>query len=255
MSDVNTEYFSFQVRVYIGKRNADGSRAPARWVFDASTLDTKQAVSREKKKESWSGQRTTAATMNSGSEITGTLTLGQINTDLAALAVDGQRVDVAAGAVTNELIGDVKAGDVWFLNYAKVSNLELKDGTTPTPVALVENTDYTVNLDLGVVQFMTTKTGVKATAYDYAAFSLATILAGDNTDYYLAFAGLNTVDGATQQVRGELYNVSLSAAETMSYINASFGEMQLPFEAKSDPVRQVDPKWGPYGRLILAAGA
>lgn len=241
------EYFSMQGRVYIGPRNPNGSREPARWVFDSSLLETAQSVDREEKQESWSGQRTVAATMNTKKGMTGNLTLGQLCTDNAALALDGERVEVVSGSVAGEAIGDVVAGDVWPLDYAAVSDLQMETGAA---VALVEDTDYTVDETLGVITFLATKAGVTAD-YDYAAQSLVTAFTSQNQDYYILFAGLNTVDGTSTKCRGELYNLTMNPAENFGYIQASFGDLALSFIAKMDPVRQIDPKFGPFGRLIL----
>lgn len=252
---MKTEYFSMQGRVYIGKRNPDGSRAPARWVYDSSVLETKQSVTRDERQESWSGSRGVAATMNTKKSMTIGLTLGQLNSDIAAIALDGVRVDIAAGSATGEPIGNVVAGDVIALAFADVSALALVDGTTPTPVALVENTDYTLNAEVGVLTFLTAKTGVVATGYDYAAHSLVTAFSAANEDHYILFAGLNTVDGATMHCRGEIYNVTMDPAETFGLIQPTFGDLTLSGTAKLDPFRQQDPKWGPYGRLFLIDSA
>ena len=246
-----TEYFSMQGRVFIGIRNPDGSRMPARWVYDASVMETTQTKETEDKKESWSGERGLAATRATGRTMNLNITLGQLNTDNAALALEGARVEVTTGTVTGEIIGAVKAGDVWPLAYAAVSDLELEDSTS---AALVLDTDYTVDEDLGLIFFLTTKAGVKGD-YEYAAHSIVTAFNGPSKDYYVLFGGLNTVDGSSGRCRGEIYNVSLSPAETFGFIQDAFGELALTGKAKMDPFRRADPNWGPYGRLILIDAA
>lgn len=247
-----TEYFSMQGRVYIGKRNADGSRDPARWVYDSSVLEVKQTRDREERQESWSGSKAVAATMGGKRSLSFNLTLGQLNSDIAALALDGVRVDIVAGSVTGEAIGDVAPGDVVALNFAAISNLVMADGAA---AALVLDTDYTVDEALGVVTFLTAKTGVNATGYDYAAHSLVTMGNSANEDHYIIFAGLNTVDGATTRCRGELYNLTLNPAETFGFVQSSFGDLSLSGIGKMDQFRQVDPQWGPFGRLHLIQAA
>lgn len=242
-----TEYFSMQGRVYVGDVNADGSWAPAKWVYDASTLSTKMTKETEEKKESYLGQRGTAAVRPTGTSLEVSLTLGQINTDTMAMATDGVRVDIASGTVTAESVGTVAAGNVVALEFSAVSDLVLKDGTADL---LVENTDYTTDLDLGIVTFLTAKTGVTA-AYDYAAHSVATMLNGPSKDRYVLFAGLNTVEGSVLRCRGEIYRVGFNPAEELAFIQDAFGELSLTGKAKVDPVRQPSAKFGPYGRVIL----
>lgn len=241
-----TEYFSFQGKVYTGKRNSNGSRAPSRWVYDNSQLDIALTKDQDTKNESWSGSRARAATLATGRSMQVALTLGQINNDNLALATDGVKVDVAAGSVADETIGTVAAGDVVALDYVLISNLALtKTGAT----ALVEDTDYTLDATLGLLTFLTAATGVTGD-FDYGAHSPISLLEGDNSEYYLIFIGINTVTGTNKLMRAELNRIAWNPAETLPLINESFGELQLTGEALIDPVRQGDNKFGPFGRLI-----
>lgn len=242
------EYFSMQGKVYIGLRNADGTRQPARWVYDSSKLEWAQSVSEEEQDESWSGQRGLAATLKTKKGLQVNLTLGQLNTDNAARAMSGVATDVAAGTVTAEPIGDVKAGDVVALAYGAVSAEALKDGAS---AALVAGTDYTINADTGVISFLTAKTGVVASSYSYGVHSIVTALSQNAPNVYVVFDGENTVDGASMKVRGEVYNVVFNPASTMSWINDNFGSMELQGKARVDPFRQPDPKWGPFARVLM----
>ncbi|MEI2428692.1 hypothetical protein RDV84_00170 [Lysobacter yananisis] len=247
MADI-TEYFSMQGRVYLGLRNADGSRQPARWVYDSSTLNWAMTSERAEKTESNTGVRGVAATMKTSRSMAVNLTLGQLNTDNLALATDGTRIEVAAGTVTNEVLGSVKAGDVIALDYAVVSDLALVDGTA---APLVAGTDYELNPKTGILQFFTTKAGVKASTYDYGAHSIVTAMSALSRDYYVLFDGLNSVDGAEMVCRGEVHRVSFSPAGELGFIQDEFGQIELEGQAKSDPFRQRDPKWGPFARAML----
>lgn len=249
---LQTEYFSMQGRIYIGPRNADGTRAPARWVYDSSVLNWTQTVESETITESWSGNRGVAARLTNSRQMTVNLNLRQLNLDNAALALQGVRVDIPSGTVLNETIGDVAPGNVVALEYAAVSALTLVDGAA---AALVEDTDYTSSLSTGVITFLTTKTGVKASTYTYAAHSLVTALNGGSKDYYLLFDGVNTVDGTTTKCLGEVYKINFSPASEFGYIQDSFGEMAIEGEALVDSVRQSDPKWGPFARVKLIGPA
>lgn len=248
MADI-TEYFSGQGRVMIGPRHADGSRGPARWIYDASQLEMKMSAEVEEKNESWSGARGLAATMASKKTLDVDLTLGQLNTDIVALATSGQRTEVSGGSVTDEVIGDVKPGEVFALDHVLVSALVIKDGSGN----LTANTDYTVNTATGIVTFLTAKTGVKAD-YSYKAYSVATLLDGASKDWYVLFDGLNTVDGAQLKVRAEIHRVSFAPAQSMGLIQESFNDLQMTGKAKIDPVRQGDAKWGGFARVILVDG-
>ncbi|MBH1529791.1 hypothetical protein I5T99_12080 [Stenotrophomonas maltophilia] len=248
-----TEYFSLQGRVYLGLRNADGSRAPARWAYDASVLELTMSSTRETKKESWSGVRGVGATMTTERNLGVNLTLGQLNTDHLALATDGTRMELAAGSAANEAIGTVKPGDVVALEYAAISALALEGGAPAAPLVL--DTDYTVNLTTGIITFLTAKTAVVAKTYEYAAHSLVKVFESTKSEYYVLFDGVNSVDGTTMRFRGEVHRVTFPASETLSLIHDTFGEIALTGEAKIDPVRQADPRFGLYARALLVDAA
>lgn len=241
----NAEYFSMQGRVIIGVRNADGTRKPGRWVYDASKLEWAMSANTDKKTESWSGSRGTAATLKTSKELKVNLTLGELNTDNAALIASGTRIDVATGTVTAEVVGDVAIGDYTALDFAATSDVVLTDDQA---AVLVEGTDYTINVDTAVVTWLSANTGVTA-AYSYAAHSIVTALNGNTPDYYVLFSGANTVDGTAKKVRGEVHRLSFDPG-TLPFIQDSFGELDLSGEAKIDPVRQADPNWGGYARVI-----
>ena len=243
-----TEYFSMQGRVYIGPRNPDGSRGPARWVYDAGVLSWQQEVEKETKNESWTGIRGKAATLTTARNLNGTLRLEQLNTDNMALATQGVVVEIVAGAATAETIGDVQPGDVVALQFGVVTNLAMEDGVA---APLVEDTDYTINADTGVIQFLTARTGVEVTGYDYGAHSIVTALNGGVKDVYILCDGLNTVDGTDMKTLSEVHRVNISPAGEIGFIDESFGALELEWEALVDPVRQPDPQWGPYARVKM----
>jgi hypothetical protein len=244
MTDL-TEYFSFQGQIFIGQRNADGTRQPARWVFDGSALSWALSVKTEDKRESWSGTRGLAARLKTERDMTIKVTLGQLNLSNLVNASDGSRVDIVSGTASGEAIGSVAAGDVWALKYSAVSAVVL---TATGPVTLVLNTDYTYNADTGVIKFLTTKTGVTA-AYSYAAHSVVTAFTGGNLAWYLLFDGMNTVVGAEGKVVGEVYNISWDPASEITWINEAFGDLPLSGKAMLDPYRQGDAQYGGYARV------
>jgi hypothetical protein len=245
---LTTESFSMQGRVSIGKRNADGSRMPAQWLANASTLEWDFAVETDDAIESFSGARGVLDQLDKSKKMTVKITITQLNDNNAALALGGNVVPVTGGTATSEEIGDVKAGDVVALQFAKVSALTLA-GTAPA--APVLDTDYTLNADTGILTFLTDCTGVSASTYTYAAHSLVTALTAAPQDYYVLFDGQNTVRGAKGLCRGEVNRIGFAPADALGLITDSFGNINLSGEARIDPVRLTDPKYGGYARLML----
>lgn len=243
-----TESFSMQGMVSIGPRNADGSRGPARWVANASSLEWGWTVETDEALESYSGARGVLDELDKSKKMTVKVTITQLNDNNAALAMGGNVVPITGGTVTDEDIGDVDVGDVVALDFAKVSALTLA-GTAPA--APVLDTDYTLNADTGVMKFLTKCTGVKASTYTYAAFSVVTALTSGAKDYYVLFDGQNTVRGAVGLCRGEVNRVAFSPTDTLGLITDAFGNINLSGSAKIDPYRMNDPKYGGFARLIL----
>lgn len=246
-----TESFSMQGKVSLGLRNADGTRAPAQWVSDASTLEWDFTVETDDQIESFSGARGLQAQLDKSKKMNVKLTLTQLNDANAALATAGTVNSITGGTATAENIGDVAPGDTVALEYAKVSALTLS-GTAPASPQV--DVDYTVNTDTGILTFLTACTGVTAN-YTYAASSIVTALTSLAKDYYVLFDGMNTVRGAVGKVRGEVHRISFSPANAVNLIGDSFGTIEVSGAARVDPVRAADPKYGGYARLMLVDGA
>lgn len=242
-----TEFFSMQGKVALGLLNSDGTRQPARWAYDASTLEWNLSADESEKTESSSGSRGLAATLKTKKSLEVKLTLNQINDDNAALAVNGTVVPVTTGTVSAEAIGDVKAGDMVALDFAKVSAVVLS-GTAPAAPAL--DTDYVLNPATGVITFLTDCTGVEC-AYSYAAHSLVTVFSSKSPNMYVLFDGENTVDGAIGLARGEVYKIVFSPAATLGFIQDDFGSMELTGKARFDNTRAGNDRYGGYARLML----
>jgi len=247
---LNPEYFSMQGRVALGLRNADGSRGPARWVYDSSALEWNFSQDQDEQNESWSGARGLAATLTTKESLSVKLTLQQLNDDNAALASAGTVVQVTTGTVTAEPLPIGKVGDMIALEYAKVSDVELTGGaggTTP----LVEDTDYTLNAATGVITYLTAQATAPHAAYTYAAHSIITALSQRSQEFWVLFDGENTVDGATGLCRGEVHRISFPPASTLALINSSFATLELTGKARVDPVRINNSRYGGYARLML----
>lgn len=247
---LNAEYFSMQGRLALGIRNADGSRGPARWVFDTSTLEWNFTQDQDEQNESWSGARGLAATLPTKKSLSVKLTLNQLNDDNAALASAGVVVAVTTGTVTAEPLPIGKVGDMVALEYAKVSDVELTGGVAGT-TPLVENTDYTLNAATGVITYLTAQANAPHAAYSYGAHSIITAITGKRPEFWVLFDGENTVDGAIGLCRGEVNRVSFPPASTLALINSSFGTLELTGKALVDPMRISNSRYGGYARLML----
>lgn len=246
----NREVFSFQGKVALGIRNSDGSRQAARWAGNASVCELDMTEDQDEQVDSFTGTRGVYGTLPTKKTLKVKLTLTEVNDDNTAIGLGGQKVSVDAGTVTGEPLPVGKVGDMFALDFAKVSSVDITGGaggTTP----LVLDTDYTLDADLGVGTYLTAQTVAPSVDYDYAAHSIVAALTGTRPEFYVLYSGFNTVDGTNAKARGEVYRVTFPPASTLALISSSFGTLELEGTAKVDPVRQPDPKFGSYARMVL----
>lgn len=145
------------------------------------------------------GKKTLDARISLASTLTGNVTTDDIKTENVAYFFMG---DVSTITVTPlsaqvETYLLAKAGDTYQLGlsdtnptgHRKVTITTLTDGATPSPSALTEGTDYTVDTDLGTVTFLTDQAKATVT-FAVAASTREQVIAGDT------------------QIEGELWFVS-----------------------------------------------
>ena len=111
--------------------------------------------------------------------------------------------------------------------------------------------EVTMEYDSAIKVPADAKAAVVAKTYEYAAHSVVKVFESSKSEYYALFDAVNSVDGTTQRVRADVNRISFPAAESLALINDSFGEIVLNGEAKIDPVRQSDPRFGLYARVLL----
>ncbi|OQM75597.1 hypothetical protein [Manganibacter manganicus] len=140
--------------------------------------------------------------INIGATMSGALTTDDIKSENVAYFFMGGVSTIAATAQTDvsETFETVKAGDVYQLGQSdtvpsgvrSVTITTVTDGAT-TPVALVENTDYEVDLDLGLLTALKDQLKIVVT-YDVAASTREQIVAGDTqVEGALKFVSFNAL--------------------------------------------------------------
>ena len=237
------EDFSLQGEVYLGDSLSGGKPGAMRWVNDAAVLQISPSVSQETRQESYSGQRQTSATLNTGTEVSFTLTLYHGSAKNLALGLYGSVRDVVAGTVTDEPIPTVVDGDMVVLDRGGISALTIED-SDGAPTTLVEDTHYRIVSPAGGVLEMLAD-------YENGAATDLTMFTQKAPIRYLMLDGKNTVDGATDRVRVRLYKLKFNPVSQMDLINASFGEIALTGTCLFEPTAAQDEKLGGFGRIEL----
>jgi len=246
--------FSLQGKVYLGERLASGKPGAMHWVNDAGLLQLSASVTEESRQESYSGQRLTSATLNTGTEVSFSLTLYHATARNLALGLYGTERTVASGSITGEALPtDLLDGDTVILDRGNITNLAIND-SEGTPATLVEDTDYRIESAAGgVIELLNVAGFTQPFLADYenGASTDITMFTQAAPVRYLMLDGLNTVDGSGDRVRARLYKVKFNPVSQMDLINSSFGELALTGTALFDPLSEPDDALGGFGRIEL----
>jgi len=233
MSTAN--YFSFQGKLYLGNRLANGKPGKTQWVNDAATAEITLTTEKDEKTESWSGQRMTAATLQKSKKGSLKLSFETLEPDMLALGLYSKVIKTIAGTVTGEeLPPELTAGDIVMLEHGTVTDLVLTDSTAPAP--------KTVELDEG---------------YREENFSAGLITIGDLDDLeqplkaaysYGASVDLamNTVDGSRAII--DLYRVKFNPFDALGLIHESWGNLPITADVLFDATNALDANLGGFGR-------
>lgn len=247
--------FSLQGKVYLGERQSNGKPGAMHWVNDAGLLNISASVSEESRQESYSGQRLTSATLNTGTEVTFNLTLNHATARNLALGLYGTERTVASGSITGEALpAGITTGDTVVLDRGDISNLVIED-SAGTPVQLVEGTDYQIESAAGgVIEILSDLSGFTApftASYENGASTDVTMFTQQAPVRYLLLDGVNTVDGSGERVRARLYRCKFNPVSQLDLINSGFGELALTGTALFDALSEPDDALGGFGRIEL----
>lgn len=245
--------FSFQGKVYLGDRLPGGKPGALRWVGDAPVCNVELTTESETRRESYSGQRLTSATLQTSTDANLTLTLNYFTAENLALGLYGEANEVAAGSVTDEVLpDDLVNGDIVILEHGNVSSLVITD-SAGSPVT-VDTGDYALDsAEGGVVRIIdiASYTQPFKASYSHAAHVDVAMFTAPAPERFLFLDGINTLDGS--RVRVELYRVKFNPASNVPLINEGFGQLELTGAALFDPDAALDTDLGGFGRIRAPA--
>lgn len=182
--------------------------------------------------------------------LTGSMTLKEKTAANLELILHGTKSQVVSGSVTLQSFeSGILAGDIRLLpgRHVAVSSLIIKDSTSGTPLTLTLGTDYTVDLDYGVVTFVNLGAYVQPfkASYSYAARNDVTILSKTVTNKAMLFEGLNLANGKKE--RFLLHNVTIDPASKVPGKSEDFNTYDLKFTVLKDPTKLPADALGQYG--------
>jgi len=245
-------YSSFQGRVYLGSRDAQGRPIDIRSPGNVAALKVALKTDVLEHYESQSGQRTLDHRMVKQKSATVSLTIEEFTTANLALALYGAVVGDNAGTVTDEQVGGAnpKVGDRYILAHPKVSALALRDSTA-APKTLNPGTHYTADADFGSIQFLdlTGFTPPIHAAYQFGAVDSVGIFTQPLPERYLRLEGINTAQ-ANAKVLCELYRVAFDPLKELSLISDDYNKFELEGSLLADPSKPFDAVLGQFGRIV-----
>jgi hypothetical protein len=248
--------FSFQGKLYLGLRRAGGKPAALRWVGDVPKCDLTLKTETETRKESYSGNRLTSATLQKGKEAELAITFNWADIDNLLLGLHATRTAITAGTVTGEAFpAEIAANDVIALDHSTISTLVLTDSNA-APATLAANTHYRIeSVRAGLVRLLNLAAFVLPlrAAYRYGARVSVAMLAARPPERFLLLDGVNSLDGTPVQVR--LYRVQFNPVSNLGLIHESFGAFEMTASVLFDPEAATDPVLGGFGTLDLPEAA
>lgn len=235
MEQFDTKYFRGQGKLFIGQRDAAGEPTGLTFVGDLSSATLTPNIERDELIENVSGA--SAVAISTLKRVRYNMAIAMRSVKPAHLA---QALSASVTAITGTTVVD-EAHTAYLdkftrLTYNKISSVTVTgSGGTPT---YVENTDYIVHADEGMIEFISGGTITDATAVliDYTFASQNHVKANPaNLESYVVFAGINTANN-DKMTRCEIYRVKFDPS-ALSLITDTPTDMQLNGVIELDTLR------------------
>lgn len=242
--------FSFQGKIHLAERSAQGKPLKVTWLGNAPACTLQLATETTPKTESFSGNRLQYGLLQRGKTATLNLTLDEWTLYNLALALYAADVAIATGTVTAEALpSPLAAGDIIRLNKPFVSDVEL---TAAPSTALVEGTDFRVeSASAGLIELLTPQTPAVTATYENADARSLTMFTTTPPDRWLILDGINTDN--QEKVVVELFRCKFNPVGDFGLIHEEWGSLPLTGTVLYDPLNASDPTLGGYGRIVQAA--
>lgn len=235
MEQFESKYFRGQGPLFFGYRDVDGNPTGLNFGGDASVVDLTPSVERSEKIENVTGKSGVAVSSLKSTKYNLSITLASVKPEHLAIALDGSTSTVAGTSVLDE------AHIAYLDKFTPVQKTKISAvvvtgaGGTPT---YVENTDYILHADKGMVEFIPGGTITDAAPvlvdYDFASQSSIKTNPG-NRERYIVFAGMNTADD-NKQTRCEIYKAKIDPG-ALNLITEDITDITITGTVELDSIR------------------
>ncbi len=242
--------FQFRGRVYLAERLDSGAPGPFFFVGCADALsfalsvETFTHISKCDSNDSVDFRGTKAQNAEAS------LTLTEFTKENLELALRGTAVPQStAGAVVDETLPTgILAGMSVILGgaspHTNVSSVVVEGNA----IALVEGTDYTVNLDTGTVSFITTPTAPVTASYNYQDMAYVSMFTAGAKEYWLRFDNVNKAAGDEPGVV-DLYRMLFDPAAALDMLSDELATFDLTGAVLVDDKKLSTGDLGQFGRI------
>lgn len=237
--------FSFQGKVMLAERTAQGKAVKFTWLGNVPTLQLQLQTNNVTKNESYTGNRLQIGMLAGSKTANLNLTADEWTAQSIALALYATSLDIAGSTVTGEALpSPLAAGDLVRLEHGFISDLVLDDAGTP----LVLGTDYSIYSEsAGIIEMLTAQADPIEADYEYAAVQAATIFTEQPPERWLMLDGINTDNN--EPVLLDLYKVRFNPVGDLSLITDEYGNIPLTASVLYDPLNAGDANLGGFGRV------
>lgn len=237
------KYYSGQGIFSVAERDAAGIPKGFLDIGNVSEATIDIEVEKEEHTESRSGQRAIDVTVITSKSGTLTMTVENFESKILALGLHGASAILAAATITDELVH-------MQLDYP--SKLEVPKLADPANVVVtdlagvttyVENTDYTVDADWGMITPLSTGDIVDASTakvtYDHEAVVKLEVFSEAAPVRWVRFHGVNTVDSLAKKVVN-IFKVEFDPITGYSLISEEIQGMELTGSILFDDTRPAN---------------
>lgn len=220
-------YYSGQGRLGIGDRDPEtGKLSGVVFVGNVTSLTIDIAVTKFEHKESMSGNRAVDLTIIKEKNATFKFTGESLSLDLLASGLYGNTAAVTGATATGEIhfAERGKALPLAHQNVTSITSIATVTGST----ALIEDTDYTIDLGFGTIYIDLGSSVVDiagediTVTYVYGAYDrLEAFTTGTPPERYVRFEGLNTINGDLRLI--EIPRAAFDPLTGLQFINEELG--------------------------------
>lgn len=192
------------------------------------------SVQKIEHQESYTGRNLTDLVIERQQKTMGMIRLENINKENLMVSLYGSSESPASGTITAELHTAYR-GSSFFLNRMNVTSITSIATTAQTPVTLVADTDYIVDLKSGTITILPGSTAVTtqgtevSVTYVAGTSEIVKAFSSVNKELWLRFNGVNNADG-NKPIIFEAFKVRLQPAKSIELINEQVTNLEVDFE-------------------------